>query len=112
MLNTHSIHSLQNKYNENLKEIKRIEQHIANNSIDLYDIDAQRSLSSDLNSFLFLQKDKLHQHPLILKTIQQLQKQLHNIELDTSILQTQLQMLNEQNAEIKIYLQNSHTVPQ
>lgn len=108
MLNTHS---LQNQYNENLKEIKRIEQHIANNLIDLYDSESQRSLSSDLNSFLLLQKDKLHQHPLILKTIHQLQKQLNNIDFDNSILKNQLQQLNEQNSEIKIHLQNSHTVP-
>ncbi len=104
MLNTNLILSLQNIFNENLKEIKRLEQYIANNNIDLYDIDQQRSLSSDLVSFLTLQQDKLSQHPLILKTISQLQKQLHNIENDNSILQVQLQKLKDNNSELIYHL--------
>lgn len=104
MLDLNLISSLESSYNQNLKEIYRIEKHLEQNDIDIYDADNQQSLSADLQSFLTLQEDKLSQHPLIVKTVLQLQKQLENIEFNNSVLNIELQKLKDKNAELTFQL--------
>lgn len=100
MLNLDLILSLQSSYNDNLNEIRRIEKFLYDNEIDFYDVDNQESLSSDLQSFLTIQEQKLQQHPLIVKTILHLQQQLDNIDFHNSVIKVELQKLKDKNSEL------------